>query len=127
MFQFGGGFLLAYVRSPIAPPHRTDELTALLRFAAINTLPPQKGESKDPVHGARRGTGMENWNPFGWLLLVGGFLFGVIVGWLQVGDSLWLVSYGVMLAGLTILLTNMIRTLGRYIRSRNLIRARLQI
>jgi hypothetical protein len=70
---------------------------------------------------------MEDWNPFGWLLLVGGFLFGVIVGWLQVGDSLWLVSYGVMLAGLTILLTNMIRTLGRYIRSRNLIRARLQI
>ncbi len=70
---------------------------------------------------------MENWNPFGWLLLVGGFLFGVIVGWLQVGDSLWLVSYGVMLAGLTILLTNMIRTLWRLIRNRSVIRDRLQI
>ncbi len=57
----------------------------------------------------------------------GGFLFGVIVGWLQVGDSLWLVSYGVMLAGLTILLTNMIRILWRLIRSRSVIRDRLQI
>ena len=61
---------------------------------------------------------MENWNPFGWLLLVGGFLFGVIVGGLQAGDKLWLISYTAMLAGLTILLTNMIRTLWRYIRSR---------
>ncbi len=69
---------------------------------------------------------MEDWNPFGWLLLGGGFLFGVIVG-PQVGDRLWLVSYTVILAGLTILLTNMIRTLWRYIRSRNVIRARLQV
>ncbi len=36
---------------------------------------------------------MENWNPFGWLLLVGGFLFGVIVGGPQAGDKLWLISY----------------------------------
>jgi len=54
---------------------------------------------------------MENWNPFGWLLLAGGFLFGVFVGGPQSGGSLWLVPYGVMLAGLTILTTNMIRTI----------------
>jgi membrane protease YdiL (CAAX protease family) len=36
---------------------------------------------------------MENWNPIGWLLLVGGFLFGVIVGWVQEGDRLWISSY----------------------------------
>ncbi len=70
---------------------------------------------------------MENWNPFGWLLLVGGFLFGVIVGGLQAGDKLWLISYTAMLAGLTILLTNMIRTLWQFVRSRKLIRGRLQI
>ena len=43
---------------------------------------------------------MENWNPFGWLLLLVGFLLGVITGWMQVWSELWLVSYGVMLAGL---------------------------
>ncbi len=70
---------------------------------------------------------MEDWNPFGWLLLVGGFLFGVIVGGPQSGDKLWLISYTAMLAGLTILLTNMIRTLWRFVRSQKLIRGRLQI
>ena len=69
---------------------------------------------------------MENWNPFGWLLLVGGFLFGVIVGGPQAGDKLWLISYTAMLAGLTILLTNLIRTLWRSIRNRRVIRSRLQ-
>ena len=66
---------------------------------------------------------MQNWNLTGWLLLVGGFLF--IVGWLQVGDGLWLGSYAAMLAGLTILLTNLIRTLWRANRRRKLINSRL--
>jgi hypothetical protein len=57
---------------------------------------------------------MENWNPFGWLLLGGGFLFGMIVG----GPQAWLISYTVILAGLTILLTNLIRTLWQFVRSR---------
>lgn len=70
---------------------------------------------------------MENWNPIGWLLLVGGFLFGVIVGWLKVGDWFWLVSYGVILAGLTILVTNFVRTVWRLIRSRGVIPGRSQI
>ncbi len=70
---------------------------------------------------------MEDWNPFGWLLLAGGFLFGVIVGGPQAGDKLWLISYTAMLAGLTILLTNMIRTLWQFVRSRKMIRGRLKI
>ena len=70
---------------------------------------------------------MEDWNPFAWLLLAGGFLFGVIVGGPQAGDKLWLISYTAMLAGLTILLTNLIRTLWQFVRSRKLIRGRLQI
>ena len=70
---------------------------------------------------------MEDWNPFGWLLLAGGFLFGVIVGGPQAGDKLWLISYTAMLAGLTILTTNLIRTLWQFVRSRKLIRGRLQI
>ena len=70
---------------------------------------------------------MENWNPLGWLLLAGGFLFGAIVGGPQVGDKLWLISYTAMLAGLTILLTNLIRTLWQLIRSRKAICGRLQI
>jgi hypothetical protein len=70
---------------------------------------------------------MENWNPFGWLLLAVGFMFGVVVGWAHIGDRLWLVSYGVMLAGLTILLTNMIRTVWRAVRSRSVIRNRLRV
>ncbi len=62
---------------------------------------------------------MENWKPIGWVLLVGGVLFGVVFGWLQVGDGLWLGSYAAMLAGLTILLSNLIRTLWRSIRNWN--------
>jgi hypothetical protein len=68
---------------------------------------------------------MEGWNPFGWSLLVGGFLFGVIVGGPQAGDKLWLISYTAMLAGLTILLTNLIRTLWRESQRRKLISNRL--
>ena len=68
--------------------------------------------------GFGEGRNIENWNPVGWVLLIGGFLFGVVFGWLQVGDNLWLASYAAMLAGLTILLSNLIRTLWRAIRSR---------
>jgi hypothetical protein len=59
--------------------------------------------------------------------VVGGFIVGVIIGGLQAGDKLWLISYTAMLAGLTILLTNMIRTLWQFVRSRKLIRGRLRI
>ncbi len=62
---------------------------------------------------------MENWKLIGWVLLVGGVLFGVVFGWLQVGDKLWLGSYAAMLAGLTILLTNLIRTVWRLVRNWN--------
>ena len=27
---------------------------------------------------------MEHWNPFGWLLLGGGFLYGVVISWIPV-------------------------------------------
>ena len=56
---------------------------------------------------------MENWNSYGWLLLAGGFLFGVAIGWSGMGGSLWMIGYTAMLAGLTILMTNMVRTLWR--------------
>lgn len=62
---------------------------------------------------------MENWKLIGWVLLVGGVLFGVVFGRLQVGDGLWLGSYAAMLAGLTILLTNLIRTVWRLVRNWN--------
>ena len=68
---------------------------------------------------------MENWNPFGWLLLVAGFVLGALVGGPQSGGSLWLIPYGVMLAGLAILTMNMFRTLWRARQRRLLIRARL--
>ena len=61
---------------------------------------------------------MENWNPYAWLLLAGGFLFGVVLGWFHVGGYYWLIGYGAMLAGLTILLTNMVRALWRFGRRR---------
>jgi cytochrome b561 len=64
---------------------------------------------------------MQNWNPIGWWLLVGGFLFGVIVSWAGAGEKFWLVSYTTMLAGLTVLLSNLIRALWRFIRSRNML------
>ena len=41
--------------------------------------------------------------------------------------ALWGFWYTAMLAGLTILLTNLIRTLWQFVRSRKLIRGRLQI
>ena len=70
---------------------------------------------------------MENWNPLGWLLLVGGFLCGVVLGWVHIADRLWLLSYGIMLAGLTILVMNMTRSVWRFIRGRAAIRGRLKI
>ena len=60
---------------------------------------------------------MEHWNPFGWLLLFGGFAAGVLVGSIDAGQFWWLTTYGTMLAGLTILVTNMIRTFWRYCRN----------
>jgi len=57
---------------------------------------------------------MENWNPFAWLLLGVGFVFGVMLGWFGVGGYYWLIGYAAMLAGLTILLTNMMRALWRF-------------
>ncbi len=68
---------------------------------------------------------MENWNPFGWLLLGGGFLFGVAIGWYGVAGSLWMIGYAAMLAGLTILLTNMVRAMWRFGRRRKAILERL--
>lgn len=62
---------------------------------------------------------MEGWNPFGWLLLSAGFILGMIVGGPQAEHSLWLIPYATMLAGITILSTNLIRTLWRSIRGRN--------
>jgi len=70
---------------------------------------------------------MEHWNPTGWSLLFGGFLFGMIAGWMHAGQTLSLVPYATILAGLTILVTNMLRTLWRFIRGRNVIRGRSQI
>ena len=62
---------------------------------------------------------MENWNPVGWTFLIGGFLIGVVFGWLEVGNKLWLVSYATILSGLAILVSNLIRTLWRAVRGRN--------
>ena len=70
---------------------------------------------------------MENWNPFGWLILAVGFLSGLFIGGPQSGGSLWLIPYGGMLVGLTILTMNMFRSLWRVSRRRNVVRARLQI
>ncbi|MFQ5468639.1 MAG: hypothetical protein ACE5DS_10975 [Kiloniellaceae bacterium] len=59
---------------------------------------------------------MEHWNPWGWLLLAGGFAAGVLVAMFQAGQLMWLAAYGAMLAGLTILVTNMLRAFWRYCR-----------
>ena len=68
---------------------------------------------------------MENWNPYGWMLLAGGFLYGMVIGWFGLGGSLWMIGYAAMLAGLTILMTNMMRALGRLVRKRKTILGRL--
>jgi hypothetical protein len=67
---------------------------------------------------------MTTWNPIGWSLLAGGFLFGVIVAWAQVGEKFWLISYSTMLAGLAVLVTNLLRVLWRALRARLLVRGR---
>ena len=68
---------------------------------------------------------MENWNPYGWLLLVGGFLSGMVIGWFGLGGELWMIGYTAMLAGLTILMTNMVRAIWRLGRKRKAILNRL--
>lgn len=68
---------------------------------------------------------MEHWNPYGWMLLAGGFLYGMVVGGLGLGGSLWMIGYALMLAGLTILMTNMVRALWRLGRRRKAILSRL--
>ena len=63
---------------------------------------------------------MEHWNPFGWLLLGGGFLYGVVISWMGmgIGGWPWMIGYAATLAGLTILTTNMVRAIWRYGRKR---------
>ncbi len=68
---------------------------------------------------------MENWNPCAWLLLSGGFLFGVAIGWIGVSGSYWMIGYAAMLAGLAILMTNMVRAIWRFGRRRKSILERL--
>ena len=68
---------------------------------------------------------MENWNPYGWTLLAGGFLFATVIGWLGLGGSFWMIGYAAMLAGLTILMTNMLRAIWRQIGKRKAILSRL--
>ena len=70
---------------------------------------------------------MENWNAYGWTLLAGGFVFGMVIGGLGLGGSLWLIGYTAMLAGLTILITNMMRALWRFGRRRKSILSRLSV
>lgn len=69
---------------------------------------------------------MEGWNPIGWLLMAGGFMSIALVGGPQAGHVLWLASYAAMLAGLTILTSNMLRAIWRSIRARRVIRGRLR-
>ena len=68
---------------------------------------------------------MDNWNPIGWSLLAGGFLLGVLFGAINQSENLWLVSFGAILAGLGILVTNMVRAGWRALRRRKLISHRL--
>ena len=68
---------------------------------------------------------MEHWNPYGWMLLAGGFLYGMVIGGLGLGGSFWMIGYASMLAGLTILMTNMVRALWRLGRRRKAILSRL--
>ena len=68
---------------------------------------------------------MEHWNAYGWMLLAGGFLFGMVIGWFGLGGSFWMIGYGLMLAGLTILMTNLIRAVWRQICKRKAILSRL--
>ena len=68
---------------------------------------------------------MEHWNPYGWMLLAGGFLFGMVIGWFGLGGSYWMIGYAAMLAGLTILMTNMVRAIWRQISKRKAILNRL--
>ncbi len=70
---------------------------------------------------------MAHWNLIGWAPLIGGFLFGMIAGWMQAGEAVSFMPNAAILAGLTVLGTNMFRPLWRFIRSRHVIHHRLQI
>jgi hypothetical protein len=68
---------------------------------------------------------MEHWNPYGWMLLASGFLFGMVIGWFGLGGWFWMIGYCAMLTGLTILTTNLIRAIWRQIFKRKAILSRL--
>ena len=68
---------------------------------------------------------MEHWNPYAWMILAGGFVYGMVIGGMGLGGYYWLVGYGLMLTGLTILMTNMMRSLWRLGRKRKAILQRL--
>ena len=68
---------------------------------------------------------MEHWNPYGWMLLASGFLFGMVIGWFGLGGWFWMIGYCAMLTGLTILTTNLIRAIWRQIGKRKAILSRL--
>ncbi len=90
------------------------------------TSPATPWESEDLIHGGGGRAAWRTGTRSGGCFSLADFL-GVVVGGPQSGGSLWLVPYGVMLAGLTILTTNMFRTIWRATRRRSAIRARLQI
>lgn len=85
----------------------------------------QPGRGRPPF--SREDNVMERWNPVGWSLLVGGFLLGMIAGGMQAGKASSLVPFvpfTLIFVGLTILVTNMLCVLWRFIRSRYVIQRR---
>lgn len=61
---------------------------------------------------------MVNWNPIGWSLLIGGFIFGVLLGFFRIWDTYWLGSFGAIFAGLSILVTNLLLAIWHFCRGK---------